>query len=198
MAIAAAARQNLAAPRPPNAIRDLGGVARRHRALRLLLPAHLRKNHLGLRAGRARAGRRPRRAHGAAGLEFYPPAVAADLGHHQHRHHRHGDLDLPGGAGGLLRGAQHHAERDLCAADRAVHHRRVALDQFADLGPDAGHHRRPRRVCRHHRHRPALDRLLRQAVVRGDRGDRRVARSKRCARPARVARRPPSTASCRR
>ena len=37
------------------------------------------------------------------------------------------------------------------AADRAVHHRVVALDQLADLGADAGHHHRPRRVRRHPR-----------------------------------------------
>ena len=51
---------------------------------------------------------------------IHPRAVAADLGHHQHRDHRHADRDRAGGAGRLLRRAQHHAERDVRAADRAV------------------------------------------------------------------------------
>ena len=82
MAIALAARnEGLAAPRARRAVRDLGGVARRRRDLRLLLAADLRQDDLGLRLGRADAGGRSRRAHGAAGLGLHPQAVAADLGH---------------------------------------------------------------------------------------------------------------------
>ena len=65
-------KQSLAPARAASAARDLGRLARRRGDLRLLLPVYFRPDHLGLRLGRAAAGRRPRRAHGAAGLGLHP------------------------------------------------------------------------------------------------------------------------------
>ena len=174
MAVTAARpKQSLAPARAASAARDLGRLARRRGDIRRLLPTDFRADHLGLCLGRAAAGRRPCRAHGAAGLGLHRRDRAAALGHHQHRDAGHRVRHRARGAGRLLRRPQHDAERYAGAAGRALHHRRLALDQLADLGADAGDHRRARRVRRHLGHRFPLDRLLRQAALRGHRGNRR-------------------------
>src|SRR5262245_21573446 len=170
---ASARNEGVASPRARRAVRDVGGVARGRGDLHLLLGIDLRQDDLGLRRRRADAGGRSRRAHGTAGLGLHPRTVAPAMGHHQHRDAGHRDGNHPGGAGGLLCGAQHHVECGIHPAGGAVHHRVVALDQLADLGVDAGHDHRAGRVCRHPGDRAALNRLLRQAALRSDRGDRR-------------------------
>ena len=121
-----------------------GGLAVRHRAVRLLLPPYLRKNDLDLRLDA------PQQA-GDLAVRTVPPdwfyiralgqpiwdtlnmatlgtAVATAV------------LAIPGR---LSRRARHDTERECCFMYRAVHHRPHLVRLTHDMGADAGHHHRP-------------------------------------------------------
>jgi hypothetical protein len=176
--------QNLAIARPQPDDHPMGRLSRGCRRLHVVLAADFGSHHLVLRLGRAAHRRRYRRPRLAAALVLYGQSLGSVVGHAQHGDAGHPAGAGDGGAGGLSGGPQHHAERHLHPAGRTVHHRCHPLDQLADLGPAAGRHHRPGRLCRADGHRLPLDRFLRQAALRGDRGDRREARSRRSPRPA--------------